>query len=590
VYRDESGKVQGVFAAARDITERKQTEEALLKKTDDLNVAYEELTAQNEELTANLEELARQERALRESEERFRTLVAGAKDYAIFALDPGGTILSWNEGAARIKGYQTDEIVGRNFSVFYLPEDIQNGKPEEELKIARNSGRFETDALRIRKGGTQFWANVIITPMRNERGEVTGFSKITRDITERKQAEEALEKKTDDLNAAYENLTATEEELRANLEELTRQELALRDLNAYNRSLLEASIDPLVTISPEGRITDVNTSTEKVTGHSGEELIGTDFSDYFTEPEKAKEGYHRVFTDGTIRDYPLEVRHTDGHITPVLYNATVYRDETGKVSGVFAAARDVTELKSTQDALEQKAQELTRSNIELEQFAFIASHDLQEPLRMIASFVQLIESEYKGKLGEDGDRWIGFAVDGSKRLQAMINGLLLYSRVETKGNIFSNVDLEIVLREVLGGADMIIQETKSEITHEPLPVVYGDPGQLIQLLQNLILNGIKFNKKTPPKVHISAQKKKNNWVVSVRDNGIGIADADRDKLFLMFRRISRKEYPGTGIGLALCKRIVDRHGGKIWVDSKEGEGSVFSFNIPIVTENHHVKT
>jgi len=137
---------------------------------------------------------------------------------------------------------------------------------------------------------------------------------------------------------------------------------------------------------------------------------------------------------------------------------------------------------------------------------------------------------------------------------------------------------------------MIIQETKSEITHEPLPVVYGDPGQLIQLLQNLILNGIKFNKKTPPKVHISAQKKKNNWVVSVRDNGIGIADADRDKLFLMFRRISRKEYPGTGIGLALCKRIVDRHGGKIWVDSKEGEGSVFSFNIPIVTENHHVKT
>ena len=297
----------------------------------------------------------------------------------------------------------------------------------------------------------------------------------------------------------------------------------------------------------------------------------------------------QVFTDGTVRDYPLGIRHRDGHITPVLYNAALYRDESGTVKGVFAAARDITELKLTQDALEQKAQELTRSNIELEQFAFIASHDLQEPLRMIASFVQLIESEYKGKLGEDGDRWIGFAVDGSKRLQAMINGLLLFSRVETKGIPFTDVDLEIIIREVIGGIDLLVQDTRSEITHEPLPVVYGDPEQLLQLFQNLIINGIKFNKKTPPVIHISAQKKENEWVVSVRDNGIGIADEDRDKLFLMFRRIYRKEYPGTGIGLALCKRIINRHRGKIWVDSRAGEGSVFSFTLPIVTEEHHVK-
>jgi PAS domain S-box-containing protein len=354
----------------------------------------------------------------------------------------------------------------------------------------------------------------------------------------------------------------------------------LRTASMYSRSLIEASLDPLVTISPEGKITDVNKSTEEITGFSREQLIGTDFSDYFAEPEKAREGYSKAFTEGFVRDYPLAIRHKSGKITDVLYNATVYRNEAGEIQGVFAAARDITERKAMENEIKQTLEKLQQSNAELEQFAYVASHDLQEPLRMVASYVQLIERRYKGKLDKDADEFIDYAVDGANRMRGLIDDLLTYSRVSRLGKPFEPTNLESTLDIVLLNLKASITENKAVVIHDKLPIVMADGGQLVQLFQNLIGNAIKFHGKKPPRVHVSAQDKGNEYLFSVSDNGIGIAPEYFERLFKIFQRLhTREEYSGSGIGLALCKRIVERHGGRIWIESQVGKGSTIYFTL-----------
>ena len=348
----------------------------------------------------------------------------------------------------------------------------------------------------------------------------------------------------------------------------------------YARSLLEASLDPLVTISKEGKITDVNKATEDVTGCSREELIGSDFSDYFTEPEQARAGYQKVFTEGLVKDYPLAIRSKSGRITEVLYNATVYLNPQGEIQGVFAAARDITERKAMENEIKLAMEKLQQSNAELEQFAYVASHDLQEPLRMVASYVQLIERRYKGKLDSDADEFIGYAVDGANRMRGLIDDLLTYSRVARLGKPFEPTDLESTLEIVLLNLKASIAENKAVVTHDKLPTVMADGGQLVQLFQNLIGNGIKFHGDQAPLVHVSVQVRDTDYLFSVRDNGIGIAPEYYDRLFKIFQRLhTREEYPGSGIGLAVCKRIVERHGGRIWIESQVGKGSTIYFTL-----------
>jgi light-regulated signal transduction histidine kinase (bacteriophytochrome) len=226
--------------------------------------------------------------------------------------------------------------------------------------------------------------------------------------------------------------------------------------------------------------------------------------------------------------------------------------------------------------------ELSAANKDLQQFAYVASHDLQEPLRMVTSFVQLLADRYRGKLDKDADEFIGFAVDGATRMQALIEGLLDYSRVGTRGKELERTDSETVLQQAEQNLKVAVEESGAEITHDPLPTVTGDDMQLTELLQNLIANAIKFRgADEPPRIHVSAELKEGEWVFSVRDNGIGIAQADMGRLFQIFTRLhARDEYPGTGIGLAVCKRIVERHGGRIWVESEPGKGSTFYFTIP----------
>ncbi|MFZ2632451.1 MAG: ATP-binding protein [Desulfosalsimonadaceae bacterium] len=241
---------------------------------------------------------------------------------------------------------------------------------------------------------------------------------------------------------------------------------------------------------------------------------------------------------------------------------------------------EMEERKKAEEALRRRTEELARSNAELEQFAYISSHDLQEPLRMISSYVQLLGRRYKGKLDPDADEFIGYAADGAARMQRLINDLLAYSRVGTKGKRFEEASLDTALARAQENLQLAIKEKNAGITHDPLPTVYGDIGQLTQIFQNLIDNAIKFHGNELPRVHISARQVEGECVCAVTDNGIGIAPEFLNKLFVLFQRLhTRTEYPGTGLGLAICKRIAERHGGKIWVESQPGAGSTFYFTI-----------
>jgi light-regulated signal transduction histidine kinase (bacteriophytochrome) len=247
----------------------------------------------------------------------------------------------------------------------------------------------------------------------------------------------------------------------------------------------------------------------------------------------------------------------------------------------FIIHRDITERKRAEKALAERAAELARSNAELEQFAYVASHDLQEPLRMVASYAQLLAKRYRGKLDADADEFIGYVVDGVHQMYQLINGLLAYSQVGSRVNAFQPTDCNAVLGSALAKLQGTIKDKGALITHDPLPTIMADPLQLELLFQNLIGNGIKFHGEQPPQIHVSVDQRADECVFSVRDNGIGIDPQYADRIFTIFERLhSTKDYPGTGIGLAICKKIVDRHGGRIWVESQLGTGATFHFTFP----------
>ena len=396
-------------------------------------------------------------------------------------------------------------------------------------------------------------------------------------------------------------LLALSGQQRKRVQALTLLEETQRANSQYTRSLIEASLDPLAAIRADGIITDGNESLIEATGVDRDQLIGTDFSTYFTEPEQARAVYERVFAEGAVRDYPLELRHLSGRVTHVLYNASVYYDINGEVAGVLAVARDVTEQRKAEalirqmnaeleDRVRQRTaeleavnQELARSNADLDQFAYVASHDLQEPLRGVSGCVELLVNRNRKLLDERSQEIAQHAVDGAARMQRLIEDLLAYSRVGTRGGTAVLVDTGQTVREALLNLESAVRESGATIDAVDLPTVPADPTQLRQLFQNLLGNAIKFRSDRPLRLEIKARPVEARWEFSVRDNGIGIEKDYFDRIFVIFQRLhSRDEYPGTGIGLAICKKIVERHGGRIWVESEPGQGTTFFFTLPAV--------
>ena len=524
LYKNEAGDVQGVFAAARDVTERKRMEDELSKSES----RYRTLFNAIDEGFCIIEVIF---------DENERPV-----DYRFLVINPS---FEKQTGLIDAQGKRMRELAPKHEEHWF---EIYG-----KVAVTGQSARFVNRAEQLHR-----WFDVYA--FRFGQPENRQVAILFSDITERKQMEERM-----------------------------------RAASLYARSLIEASLDPLVTISPQGNITDVNEASIKATGIPRGELIGTDFSDYFTEPEQAREGYRQVFARGFVTDYPLTIRRRDGKLTDVLYNASVYSNEAGEVEGVFAAARDITKQREAEaalrveaeerrragDALEASARDLARSNAELEQFAYVASHDLQEPLRMVVGHVQLLKKRLARKLDADTREFMGFAVDGALRMQNLIQDILAYSRVSSKGQPLAPVDSAAALKEALDLLASRIAETGAEVTAQPLPMVAADRVQLVQLFQNLIGNAIKFCKNRAPRVRVEARREARRWRFSVTDNGIGIAAEYRERIFGIFQRLhTRREYPGTGIGLAICKRIVERHGGEIGVESAPDGGSVFWFTLP----------
>ncbi len=540
--------IQGIF---RDITERKWAEEAL-----------------------------------RESEEKFRSISTSAQD-GIIMMDNDGNISYWNEAAERMFGYTKEEAIGKEVHIFLGPERYHEAY-RKGFKGFKKTGKGPVvgktlELSAIRKDGMEFPIELSVSSVKVQ-GKWHSIG-ILRDITERKRAEEELKKYRHHLEELVEERTAElktiNEELQREIVERKRMEEALKESEEKYRRIFETSKDVLYLTSREGKFIDINQAGVDLFGYSKEELLKIDLARHlYVKPEDRKRFQEMIEKDGFVKDYEVEWKKKDKTKVYVSITANVRKDRNGNALGYEGIIRDITDKKRAEEALAQKAQELARSNAELQQFAFVASHDLQEPLHAVSGYVQLLARRYKDKLDTDADDFIARTLDGVNRMQTLIKDLLAYSRVGTYGKTFKPTDCKAAFNRTLTNLQAAIEESSAVVTHDPLPILMADASQLVQLFQNLIGNAIKFRSEEPPRVHISAEQKGNEWIFSVQDNGIGIDPKYTKDIFTIFQRLdSSRNYSGTGIGLALCKKIVERHGGRIWVDSEQGRGSTFYFTI-----------
>jgi PAS domain S-box-containing protein len=350
--------------------------------------------------------------------------------------------------------------------------------------------------------------------------------------------------------------------------------------------ILEAAPDAVVIVDRQGIIRIVNDQTEKLFGYPRAELLGKNVDELVPESVRSTHKSHRDRYLKDARTRPmgmgldLHARRKDGTEIPVEISLSPLHKADGNIL-VIATIRDVTERHEWEQALARRSEELEQSNAELQQFAYVASHDLQEPLRMIVSFLGLLKKRYGGQLDAEADEFINFAVDGGTRMQALIQDLLTYSRVGGRDLAPELVDTGKLVDDVLTELRPTIEEKRARVTRGRLPKVKADPIQISRVFQNLIANGLKFHGEEAPRISIEAELIGSAWMFSVKDNGIGIPPEQFDRIFRIFQRLhSQAEYPGTGIGLAICKRIIERHGGRIWVNSTPGEGTTFHFTVP----------
>ena len=329
----------------------------------------------------------------------------------------------------------------------------------------------------------------------------------------------------------------------------------------------------------------VSPACEEISGYAPQEFYKSpDLMELIVDPEDRpvwERHSHEEISQGNPAPMELRISTKQGEVRWVSHFCKPVHDYNGEFLGVCGSNRDITAQKRAEEALKIKTEELLRSNADLEQFAYVASHDLQTPLRAISGYLKLLSDRYDEKLDSEAKRFIQRTIQNVNRMQRLINDLLTFSRLSTRGHPFQSTDCNAVLNEVLDILHPMIEEVGGTVTRGLLPTVMADSGQLTQVFQNLIGNAVKFRGKEPPHVHIEAKALDREWLFSVRDNGIGIDPQYSDRIFLIFQRLHTLDtYPGTGIGLAICKKIVERHGGRIWVESQVGEGATFMFTVP----------
>ena len=514
--------------------------------------------------------------SLNESAELFKLLVNSIKDYAIFSIDLDGFILNWNQGAEYIKGYSSNEIIGKHISIFYTAEDVANNIPMLNLEKARTNGTYESVGWRIRKDGSRFWANVVFTALYDDKGHLHGFAKVTRDLTQQKQTEE---------NERMAN-SAMQEKIELQLQ------ISHKELSDYKYAIDESAI--VAITDPKGIIKYVNNNFCKISKYTAEELIGQDH-------RVINSGYHTkgfiknlwvTIANGKIWRGELKNRAKDGVYYWVDTTIVPFLNTDGKPYQYIAIRADITERKLAQenlkvlnDTLEKKVDERTAqleiANKELESFSYSVSHDLRAPLRAIAGYSSIIEEEYSNILDDEGKRLLNEVKHNAQQMGLLIDSLLSFSRLGKKElrktQVDMNLVLEVVLKEINAGTNH-----HAEINVSSLLPAYADYTLIQHVFSNLLSNAIKYSSKIEkPLIEISSKQENGEVIYSVADNGAGFEMDYAHKLFGVFQRLhSADEFEGNGVGLAIVSRIINKHGGRIWAVSELGKGATFSFALP----------
>ena len=526
--RNTAGEIVEWFGAASDITESKRTEESLRESQKSLT-----------EKTAELETI-------------IDTMPAGIWIFH----DPGCSLITGNRVARQILG----DFEGGNAPEKERPwKEIRKGgapiSPDQLLMHTACASGQEVKGEAIEVEGIdgvtrQLYGNAV--PLLDSNGNVRGSIGVLVDITQLREAHDKI---------------------------------------ARLAAIVDSSSDAIIGKTLEGIIVTWNPGAEKLYGYSAKEIIGNSISLLVPpdHPDELSTLLEKIRRGEIIAAHDTQRMRKDGTLVDVSLTVSPVRDSTGKIVGAATIAHDISNRKKYEEKIKHYSRKLEESNKELDNFASVAAHDLRAPLRAVSGFIGLLKKQYEEKLDAEANQYISYIVEGTDRMHHLIHDLLQYARVTTREKPFAPVNVNIVLEKTLANLMVEIKESSAVITADPLPTVFADSTQLIQVFQNLVGNAIKYRSNTP-RIHISAERNDEEWLFRVSDNGIGIDPKQFDRIFQIFQRLhTMDEYSGTGIGLATCKKIVERLGGRIWVESKPGEGSTFFFTLPAAESSSRLK-
>ena len=536
----------GVIVAALVALRRRALEQArdLAHQQEQLEEQAVELEHQSDEAQAAARDVEAANAALRESEARTQLMLESVRDYAIIRTDPDGRVASWNAGAAALYGYGADEIVGQHVArLAPSPDDEAGGDSPSEFDVAARAGRFEAEGWRVRRDGSRFWANVVVAPLRGADGRVVGFAKVTRDLTERRRAE-----------------------------------VATREQYEFLRTVLAATDDLVFAKDLDGRYLIANDATARVMGRPLADVIGRTDAELFPPLLAAalRANDARALASGASARAE-ESTTVDGELRTFLSTKSVLRDAAGRPAGVVGVSTDVTDRRRDEEALQQ-------ANRELSATTYSIAHDLRSPLRALDGYSRILQLDHGDRLGPDGLALLDRIRANSQRMGELIDGILGLARLGQGALQVARVDLSAVAQAALDELRRLDGERRVETRVEPGLVALGDPRLLALVLQNLLDNAWKFTRgRDPAVVEFGSRDAGGERVYFVRDNGAGFDPAYAGKLFGTFQRLHHaSEFEGHGIGLAGVKRVVERHGGRVWADGAEGRGATFSFTLSAV--------
>ncbi len=506
-----------------------------------------------------------QAEALADIDYLYRQLVDGLIGFGIYRISPEGVVASWSKSAERIKGYTAEEIIGQKFSKFYTEKDCAAGIPEQALAAAAATGQYVGEAWHLRKDGSGFMAGITIYALHSLQGKLVGFSYVTQDITELKKIEKVAEERAEALAA---------------IDHLYRQLVdGLQGFAIYR-------------LSPEGLVESWSKSAERMKGYAANEVIGQNFAKFYTEKDRAAGiPQHKLKTAAALGLFSSESWHVRKDGRRFMAGVVIYalRDPQGKLVGFSNITQDITARMKIEKIAEDYLAALTRSNQELDDFAYIASHDLKEPLRGISTNAIFLKEDYAEKLDEEGLKRLDRMAYLCERMEQLVNDLLYFARIGKQELAVKETDLNAVIKDIELMMETLLLERNAVITiPKLLPTISCDATRVTEVFRNLITNAVKYNRSKDKSVEIGCvdrMEDKSGTVASrvfyVRDNGIGIDKEYQEEVFTIFKRLNEEEgdEKGTGVGLTFVRKIVERHDGHIWVESEPGKGSTFYFTL-----------